>query len=50
MVREEFSDHPRTLALLRQLIDHLSQLAANHPDVVIHREPAPYVAQPSCRD
>jgi hypothetical protein len=46
MVRQEFSEHPRTLALFRQLIDHLSHLAADHPDVVIHREPLPYVAQP----
>jgi hypothetical protein len=43
MVRDAYREHPRTLALWRQLIDHLSTLAANHPEVVIHRDPVPYV-------
>jgi hypothetical protein len=43
MVREEFSDHPRTQQLLRKLLDHLGQLAAPHSDVVVHHAPAAYV-------
>jgi DNA-binding transcriptional LysR family regulator len=37
MVRQEFSTHPRTLELCGQLLEHLSTLAAGHPDVVLHR-------------
>lgn len=34
MVREEFSDHPRTRQLLRKLLDHLAELAAPHSELV----------------
>lgn len=37
MVHQEFSAHPRTLMLRAQLLDHLTVLAADQPDVVIHR-------------
>ena len=43
MVREAFLDHPRTQALHRQLIEHLSGLAADHPDVIVHAEAMTYV-------
>jgi len=43
MVREEFSDHPRTQQLLRKLLDHLAELAAPHNDVVVHHAPVAYV-------
>lgn len=43
MVREPYADHPRTQSLFNQLIDHITQLAAHHPDVVIHRQPVAYV-------
>ena len=42
MVHEAFSDHPRTQELFNLLIDHLSQLAAAHPDVVVHRSAEAY--------
>jgi hypothetical protein len=43
MVREEFSDHPRTQQLLRKLLNHLDQLATPHSDVVVHHEGVSYV-------
>jgi len=43
MVRQAFRDHPRTEALFQLLIDHLSRLAAPHPDVTVHRSPVAYV-------
>jgi len=43
MVREPYADHPRTQSLCNQLIDHIAQLAAQHPDVVLHRKPVAYV-------
>ncbi|MEY3544660.1 MAG: hypothetical protein RLZZ247_817 [Cyanobacteriota bacterium] len=43
MVRDAFRNHPRTQALFHLLIDHLSNLAAPHPDVTVHRSPVAYV-------
>jgi DNA-binding transcriptional LysR family regulator len=43
MVREPYRDHPRTQALFTLLIDHLSRLAASHPDVIVHRSPVAHV-------
>jgi hypothetical protein len=44
MVREAYADHPRTQSLFNQLIDHIAQLAAHHPDVVVNQQPVAYVA------
>jgi DNA-binding transcriptional LysR family regulator len=43
MVREPYRDHPRTQALFNHLTDHLSRLAAPHPDVIVHGSPVAYV-------
>jgi hypothetical protein len=43
MVRDAYRDHPRTEDLFNLLIDHLSHLAAPHPEVTVHRSPVAYV-------
>jgi hypothetical protein len=43
MVRDAYRDHPRTEDLFNLLIDHLSRLAAPHPEVTVHRSPVAYV-------
>jgi hypothetical protein len=43
MVRDAYRDHPRTQELFNLLRDHLSQLAAPHPDVTVHQRPVAYV-------
>jgi hypothetical protein len=43
MVREAYRDHPRTQGLFNLLIDHLSQLAAPHAEVIVHSRPMAYV-------
>ena len=43
MVREPFGNHPRTHALVAQLLDHLGTVAAPYRDVVIHEQPKVYV-------
>ena len=43
MVREPYRDHPRLQALLESVLHHISQLAAPHSDVTVHRSPVAYV-------
>lgn len=45
MVRSDYADHPRTRMLTTQLIEHLSPLAAQQRDVVVHQPPRLYASQ-----
>lgn len=49
MVREPFSDHPRTHELVGRLLEHLRSLAAPHHDVIVHEQPTDDVMQPAPR-
>jgi hypothetical protein len=38
MVPSEFADHPRTRALVEQLLDHLRRVTAGMADLQIHQQ------------